>query len=83
MSTKWMPRADLAALVADLTATDPAERPASAAQVAARAGELLAVPLRASAPLEVDHGMASLSHSSPENLAHADWRVSSCRQPGD
>ena len=62
----------VAALVADLTAMDPADRPPSAAQVAARAGELLAVPLGASAPLEADYGMASLSHSSPENLAHAD-----------
>ncbi len=62
----------VAALVADLTAMDPADRPPSAAQVAARAGELLAVPLRASAPPEPDHGMASLSYSSPENTAQAD-----------
>ena len=62
----------VAALVADLTAMDPADRPSSAAQVAARAGELLAVPLRASVPLEADHSMALLSHSSPENLARAD-----------
>jgi eukaryotic-like serine/threonine-protein kinase len=40
--------ADVAALVADLTATDPAARPASAGRVAERAGELLAVPMRAS-----------------------------------
>jgi serine/threonine-protein kinase len=39
--------AGVAALVADLTAMDPAARPASAARVAERAGELLAVPMRA------------------------------------
>jgi serine/threonine-protein kinase len=38
--------ADVAALVADLTAMDPAARPASAGRVAERAGELLAVPMR-------------------------------------
>lgn len=36
----------VAALVADLTATDPADRPASAAQAADRAGGLEALPLR-------------------------------------
>jgi len=40
--------AGVAALVADLTAMDPAARPASARRVADRAGELLAVPMRAS-----------------------------------
>jgi eukaryotic-like serine/threonine-protein kinase len=38
----------VAALVADLTAGDPAARPASAGQAAERAGELLAAPMRAS-----------------------------------
>lgn len=38
----------VAALVADLTAMDPAARPVSATQVADRASELLAVPMRAS-----------------------------------
>src|SRR5262249_1873071 len=38
----------VSALVADLTAIDPAARPGSAARVAERAGELLAVPMRAS-----------------------------------
>jgi serine/threonine-protein kinase len=40
--------ADVAALVAGLTAMDPAARPASAGRVADRAGELLAAPMRAS-----------------------------------
>ena len=40
--------AGVAALVADLTAVDPAARPASAGRVADRAGELLAAPMRAS-----------------------------------
>jgi eukaryotic-like serine/threonine-protein kinase len=40
--------AGVAALVADLTAMDPAARPASARRAADRAGELLAVPMRAS-----------------------------------
>ena len=40
--------AGVSALVADLTAIDPAARPGSAARVAERAGELLAVPMRAS-----------------------------------
>ena len=39
--------AGVAALVADLTAMDPAARPASARRVADTAGELLAVPMRA------------------------------------
>ena len=39
--------AEVAALVADLTAMDPAARPASAGRAADRAGELLAVPMRA------------------------------------
>src|SRR5215469_15617465 len=40
--------AGVAALVADLTAMDPAGRPASAGRVADRAAELLAAPMRAS-----------------------------------
>ena len=40
--------ADVAALVADLTAMDPMARPASAGRAADRAGELLAAPMRAS-----------------------------------
>jgi serine/threonine-protein kinase len=40
--------AGAAALIADLTATDPAARSASARRVADRAGEVLAVPMRAS-----------------------------------
>ena len=40
--------AGVAALVADLTAMDPAARPASARRVADTAGELLAVPMRTS-----------------------------------
>jgi len=40
--------AGVAALVADLAALDPAARPASARRVADTAGELLAVPMRAS-----------------------------------
>jgi serine/threonine-protein kinase len=40
--------ADVAALVAGLTAMDPAARPASAGRVADRAGELMAAPMRAS-----------------------------------
>jgi len=40
--------AGVAALVADLTAMDPAARATSAGRVADRAGELLAAPMRAS-----------------------------------
>jgi serine/threonine protein kinase len=40
--------AGVAALIADLTAMDPAARPASAGRAAERADELLAVPMRAS-----------------------------------
>jgi len=42
--------AGIAGLAADLTAIDPAERPADAAQVVARCRELMAVPMRAAAP---------------------------------
>jgi hypothetical protein len=60
--------AEVAALVADLTAMDPAARPASAGRVADRAGELLAVPMRAgegNGPASVlldpeDHGSGPL-----------------------
>jgi len=38
--------AGIAGLAADLTAADPAARPASAAEVAARCRDLMAVPMR-------------------------------------
>ncbi|HEX9041535.1 MAG TPA: serine/threonine-protein kinase [Trebonia sp.] len=82
----------VASLVADLTAVDPADRPASAAQVTERVGELLAVPLRSDEPRQADSPLVQLavapvstrpagdtgpeagemSHSLPENPAHAD-----------
>jgi eukaryotic-like serine/threonine-protein kinase len=60
--------AGVAALVADLTAKDPAARPVSARRVADTAGELLAVPMRAgegNGPASVlldpeDHGSGPL-----------------------
>jgi serine/threonine protein kinase len=42
--------AGMAGLVADLTAADPAARPASAAEVVARCGDLLAAPMRIAGP---------------------------------
>jgi serine/threonine protein kinase len=42
--------AGVAVLVADMTAADPATRPADAAQVVTRCRELMAVPLRAAEP---------------------------------
>ena len=55
----WVP-AEVAALVADLTAVDPKARPASAAEVAARSMELLAVPMRAAEPRRGDCPDATL-----------------------
>jgi eukaryotic-like serine/threonine-protein kinase len=52
--------AEVAALVADLTAADPEARPASAAEVAARSTELLAVPMRAAEPRQSDCPGATL-----------------------
>lgn len=51
---------EVAALVADLTATDPKARPASAAEVAARSAELLAIPMRAAEPRHGDWPDATL-----------------------
>lgn len=56
----------LTALVAGLTAADPRLRPASAAQVATRCGELMAAPMRAVQPSRTDcPGATPLLDSAP------------------
>lgn len=52
--------ADVSALLADLTAADPKARPASAAEVAARCEGLLAAPMRAAKPCQVNCPDATL-----------------------
>jgi eukaryotic-like serine/threonine-protein kinase len=52
--------AGIAGLAADLTAADPAARPASAAEVVTRCGELMAVPLRHAEPRQASSSDATL-----------------------
>ena len=65
--------AGVAGLVTDLTAADPATRPASAAEVVTRCRELMAVPLRATEPRQAGCSDATLlidpSAQPPEQLA--------------
>lgn len=72
--------ADLAALVADLTAVDPAARPASATQVAERAAELLAVPMRSGDPLDPAESFPA-AEPRPRRLAGHAERLADSRPP--
>jgi hypothetical protein len=59
-------------LAADLTAADPAARPAGAAQVVTRCGELMALPLRPAEPRQA---------SSPDSALLLDPPAQQSQQP--
>jgi eukaryotic-like serine/threonine-protein kinase len=67
--------AGIAGLAADLTAADPAARPASAAEVVARCGDLMAAPMRIAGPRQPGGRHATLLLDPPAPRSPELWKI--------
>jgi hypothetical protein len=65
----------VAGLAADLTAADPAARPASAAEVVARCGDLMAAPMRIAGPRQPGGRHATLLLDPPAPRSPELWKI--------